>query len=66
MFASSTSISGLLQAALFPERLEVVHQLFFVCAGRYDHGIQFFPGDAQGIEIGLARIGPGGEIDAYG
>src|ERR1035438_1790210 len=66
MFASRTSISGFLLAALLPEPLEVVHQFLFTGTRRRDHRVQLLSSGAKSFQIRLARLRPSWQVDADG
>src|ERR1022692_3306276 len=66
MFASSTSILALLHAVFAAQPLEVVHEFFLGRSRCGDQLLHLFAGNPKGLDISLARLGPGRQVDADG
>src|SRR5580765_2516330 len=66
IFASKTSMSALLHAPFPPESLEILHEFVFggPCCG--NQLLHLFSSDAKRLQIGLAGLWRGRDVDADG
>src|SRR5258708_12918455 len=63
MFASRRSMSPVWNPTLATDLLEFLHEFVLSGSRRSDQFLHFFAGEAKGLKVGLARFGPGRNVD---
>src|SRR5258708_9209247 len=63
MFASRTSMSPVRNPTLATHLFEFLHEFVLSGSRSSDQFLHFFAGEAKGLKVGLARFGPGRNVD---